>query len=283
MNLRTTLVCAAGVCLGVTLYQVAAGGSGRLIAAPRPAPAVPDAVASANALLAPAGPSAEALGLDAATFQAQAAETKLRREAQAVQTAGNPVGHSRIFQSLVGPPDVSLGEFVARVVVDRPFGELPTPGPTGIVVLDPSAADGDALAAALAAVREAKPSARVALLGFAPDDQASQAARDRDAARLASVDLLALVSPRGPDADAVKSVFDRVGRHGRRVLALVEIPRGSADLPGWKNAFRGSVAAGVGIVLTGEPGGDPATEAAWRKDVADHQALQRRLGGVAYD
>lgn len=287
MDFRTTLVCAAGICLGVASFYGLAGGSGRLVAAPRPdTPPPRTASEEAEAILSrPLGRSAESLGLDAATFAAREAEAVAEREAGRQREVTAPTGVTQVFQALAGTIDETLGDPVIRLSADAATDPSATKGvrEARVVLIDVDSADTATVAAAVTAIRDRAPLARLGLVGFNPEDAFGDDARERAAETLASVDLLALVPPRTDSANEAEGFLERSGRQGRRVLALVEVPRRSADLPVWRAAFQGAVAAGVSVVLTGQPGGDPATEAAWRADVAAHQALGRRLGGIAYD
>ena len=255
MNARSTLACAAGVCLGVVLFSGLAGDGGRLKAA-APAANEPGLLLhtprEAPGGVAPQDPDVEEQG---AAPRSVAATPRLR---------------SRVYDALNGG-GARLGERVALL------SSLPDPLPeAGLYVLDPAA-----VSPLREAVRDARPSARIAVAGFRPGLAGGDP--EADAATLASVDALALPLPAGADAAAARRFCDEVGRHGRRVFALVPVPREPGELPAWRAGFAGATAAGVGVVLTGSPGGDPAVEAAWRADVAEHAALQRRLAGIAYD
>ncbi|BAM04055.1 hypothetical protein [Phycisphaera mikurensis] len=285
MDLRSSIACAAGVCLGVAVFYGAAGGSGRLTAAPTPADATGPAGPPAGTLprtAAVGGPQAPR-SADPGEAQPAAAPVAAPPGVEPTPTAPDPARRSRIYNALSGPEASTPGERVVVLAVGTPAAGLPTLPSSGVVLIEAGDAEPDAVAAFVAAVRDRAPGQRVARVGFLPGRDADPAASDRDAAVLASVDLLAVAPPEGRSAGAVERFFDEAGRRGRRVLALVEVPRTPAGLGAWRAAFGGATAAGVGVVLRGEPGGGPATEAAWRADVAAHEALHRRLGGIAYD
>ena len=274
MDLRATLACAAGVCLGVALFAGFAGEEGRLNAAPlRPPAGARPAATTTPTLLVPREPGAAGEpGSDAAAGGPAAGP----------QAADDPVApailrRSRVFDALDGVGGQRLG---GRVVVLSELPEPPAPLPAARLYV----IDADPVGPLREAVRDARPAAQVAVAGFRPGaGGADPAAAEADAATLASVDALALSLPAGADAAAVERFCEEAGRHGRRVYALIPVPRTPGELPAWRAGFAGATAAGVGVVLTGTPGGDPAVEAAWRADVAAFAALTRRLAGIAYD
>ncbi len=250
MDLRATLACSAGACIGIALFYGAAGGSGRVKAAPSGSPTAartaeqPRTVAVSGSLE-PRSAESEADGRPGAEAPT------------AGPSAPSPLPaalRSRIFDALGGGAGAPLGERV--VIVDANADPVAVDGltATGVCLLVGDPADREAFKLAIAAVRGVAPSARLAIAGFQPGPTADAEAAEHDAALLASVDLLAVAAPSRADATAAERFFDAAGRHGRRVLALVEIPDAIDQLPAWRAAFRGATAAGVHVVLPAAPG-----------------------------
>ena len=280
MDLRATLACAAGACLGIALFYGAAGGSGRLKAAPAGSAGTSVTVAAPRTVT-----LSDVSSPRSADSETAAAGGVIPGVEEVVTPPPPPPAalRSRIFDALGGAAGAPLGERVRLVDADADPVTVEGLSATGVCLLTNESADRDALKLAIAAVRGVAPSARLAVAGFLPGADTEPDAAERDAALLASVDFLAVAAPARADAAAAERFFDAAGRHGRRVLALIQIPDAIDRLPAWRAAFRGATAAGVHVVLTGRPGNDPDTEAAWRSEVAAHLALQQRLGDIAYD